>query len=234
MKKKKVRLAAFLTAAAAILTAVGCGQNGSSLEKVKASGNMIEKTIDLPEDTLKVSAEAINTNNSHVNIIITTGNSRKCTIEADDNVMELISVNVDEQSGKIVVEGDKTKMFEGMNYCITIDAPVTGVEVSGAYEVDYNCGELSDIDIHSSGACMIHAIGKCENCTYNLAGSTQVDAFDLVCKNINIEASGSVSANIYASESISAEATGACTIIYDGNPEKVDNESSGAVTFKAK
>ena len=84
-----------------------------------------------------------------------------------------------------------------------------------------------------SGASEIDLKGSAGECSMDLSGASELNAFEFVVKNYEIDISGAGDANIHATEMLKASVSGAASIRYEGNP-RVDSHTSGAGSVKPR
>jgi hypothetical protein len=105
------------------------------------------------------------------------------------------------------------------------------VEVSGASSLrgDLTCG---DAQFDASGASKIELDGSGQNLNIKASGASTVDLSSFTSKNAKVDASGASKAIVNVSATLDAEASGASTVRYTGDPAKVRENSSGASTVE--
>ncbi|RCR66707.1 head GIN domain-containing protein [Larkinella punicea] len=64
--------------------------------------------------------------------------------------------------------------------------------------------------------------------TVDASGGSHVEAFDYAAKSVNVKSTGASHADITATQSLTAEASGASKIRYKGNPANINQNASGA------
>lgn len=227
-KRVLIALIALLIAAAIM----GCRKQESGENGIKASGDLTEKTVSVPEGTYKVFADALSMSGD-MELEITSGGTGKCMVRADDNVIDAISVEVEEDEKLILIKSNKQR-FQGVHCRITVDVPVDKLEIAGAYAVDFETGQAKEVELVSRGASRIQMRGSCEKAVYRLHDSTRLEALEMKCSVAEIEALDAAAANIYAAEKVEASAGDAAEIVYDGNPQVVEKKTSGAATIQKK
>jgi len=112
-----------------------------------------------------------------------------------------------------------------------IEAGYIAIEISGAS--DYK-GQLSakSMSLDASGASSIQLSGKVDDLSAEVSGASDAKLFDLFTKGAIVNASGASSANINVSELLKADASGASSINYKGNPRVQESRNSGASSIK--
>lgn len=234
---KKVRKTAFILSALALLaglTACGDKSDGGSAPQVtittssdaiKASGKMAEKSIALSGGPYTVKAGSISMTEGKCELVITPAGTGSCIVTADDNLIDSIAVDVDETSGRIEISSGES--FDGLNLHIEIAAAVEGIDVDGAYTVTYDAGTAEHVSITAAGACAVTASGECKTGECKLSGVVQLNAYDWKCEDLEISVEGTSNAEVYASGSLKATASGVSSVKYDGPPQDTDISADG-------
>ena len=174
------------------------------------------------------------------------GSAHQASIEADENVMERIKMEVKNDILRIKMDGwvrkvNKLKVVLIMDDLEYLSASgASDVEVvddfssnsfdlhaSGAADVSLSI-DTDDLKISMSGSCDIDLEGKAGDVQISMSGASDLDADDMRAKSVDIQSSGSSSASVYASERLVASASGASDINCEGNPSKTQVKSSGA------
>jgi len=77
------------------------------------------------------------------------------------------------------------------------------------------------INLDTKGASKVEIKGICKALKLTGFGASQVEAENLIANNVDIHVSGATHAQVYASESLNAEAYGASEIECQGHPKNV-------------
>ncbi|NDV47706.1 PspC domain-containing protein [Paludibacter sp. 221] len=86
-------------------------------------------------------------------------------------------------------------------------------------ELDVDIQDTFKMDLE--GASKVELEGSCQNLRIKAVGASKIDAEGLYAKHAKVNVSGASSASLYASESLSADASGAAKITCKGSPKKV-------------
>lgn len=153
-------------------------------------------------------------------------------VEADDNLLEFIKTEVDGQTLKI----ETTKRLNLKNPLIVrISAPnIVGVGTSGVAQVTLTNINNDQLEIDSSGASRIKADGVTKSLIIDLSGASQFEADGLRSETARVEASGASRADIFVSNDLTAEVSGASKVYYSGNPKDLTKKTSGASCIREK
>lgn len=85
-----------------------------------------------------------------------------------------------------------------------------------------------DLSVDISGASKLTATGTTETLYGNISGASKLEAFGVTATEVDIAASGNSIARVTAVDKIFADASGASTIYYKGNPAVKSLVTSGA------
>lgn len=253
--KKIHRVALALTAVVLALSLTACGGKGKSTDiksgsepnvtvpnitvvnnggdnTVKASGTISEQTYVLNGGPYTVKASGISMSDGNCALVISPADDGNCIVTVDDNVN--ITVNVNEDAKRIEVTGESGKSFEGLNLKIAVNAVVEAIDLDGAFEVTYDAGTTEQVEITASGACQITAAGQCQTGKYTLSGVTQLKAYELKCGELTVSTEGVCAAEVYASQSLTATASGTSKVCYDGNPQETSIDASSLSSIEPR
>ena len=160
----------------------------------------------------------------HVEIIA--GEVFYVEVQADDNLLQYIKTEVDGNILRIeTTEGVKSR--NPMR--IRISAPdINGIHASGASKVSLAGVKNSSLDIDTSGASKVKVDGETADVTVEVSGASSIDAESLKARSATVDASGASHINLFATDRVRADASGASKIVYSGNPTNVEKNTSGA------
>jgi hypothetical protein len=179
-------------------------------------------------------------------VILKQGASEALTIEADDNLMKYIVSEVRGGELRIFTEGSvspKTKMKAYVTFVRLDEIDISGavklraeskmdfgkliLEGSGASDIEL---ELSAqrIEADLSGASELKLSGSVSNIELECSGASKIYAADLESESVRLDLSGASYIEVFAKESLIVDASGASSVRYKGNPEKLVESTSGA------
>lgn len=182
-------------------------------------------------------------------VILKQGSSESLTIEADDNLLELIVTEV--RGGVLKIYSEKNirhpkslkifLTFKEIDYIdisgaveLTSDGKLTfdklEIDGSGASEIDLELS-ANRLDIDFSGASEIDLKGKVTKVNIDISGASEISAYDLETDFMNLDISGAGEARVFVNEELNVEASGAASVRYKGNPS-IDTNVSGAGSVK--
>lgn len=101
------------------------------------------------------------------------------------------------------------------------------VNLSGACDIKGRI-KITNLTLELSGASTAKINGTVQNLNLTASGASDVKNYDLEAENCVAKLSGASDVRIKITNSISASASGASTLYYQGNPEKKEIAISGA------
>lgn len=147
-------------------------------------------------------------------------------IEGDDNILPLVQTYVKE--GTLYVDSER-----GFNVKKAIKVRITttnleGLSSSGASKITLEGVKNEQLVIETSGASKIDAAGETKSLEIESSGASKVDVQDLRATRVKVSLSGAGRAQVYASEEVNADVSGASSVTYYGEPKVVNKSISGA------
>lgn len=184
-----------------------------------------------------------------IKVIITVGEKESLTFEAEENVLPKLKAEVKNGELKIYVSGDASSKKPMVAYVTakTITAlyaeSASSLEVTNAISVDKmdlkakSAGSIK-LELNAKlvvanveGAGSIKVKGVTNSLTANASGAGSLKAMELKSDKVVVNASGAGSANVNAIQSLEANATGAGSVTYIGEPKekKLNNSISSSI-----
>jgi hypothetical protein len=186
---------------------------------VKGSGNIKTEQREVSEfKSVKVGGAVV--------VEITAQKDYSLEIEGDDNILPLITTEVDGDTLKIRSE----KGYSTSNPIkVRISAQnIDDLDLSGASKVSIVNLDNESLNVDTSGASKISCEGKTKNLTVDMSGASHLDGEKLSAESVSVDASGASKANISVKDSLKADLSGASKVVYYGNPTNFENKTSGA------
>jgi hypothetical protein len=153
-------------------------------------------------------------------------------VEADDNLLPLVSTEVDGGVLRIRTEG---RVRTRNPIRVRISAPdIEKLDVSGAANVTISGVSNSGLVIGSSGASKVTAIGQTSKLKVDVSGASKINAEELKAEDTVIEASGASYITVNVSGDLTSDISGASKVVYSGTPKNVYTKKSGAGSVSAK
>jgi Putative auto-transporter adhesin, head GIN domain len=178
------------------------------------------------------------------------GTAIAVTVEADDNLMDLIRTEV--RGNTLVIENKKPIAHsKSLKVYITF-TELKSIDVSGAVKIEsvgkFNLTDLSisgsgasdgilDMDVQKlkidcSGGGKLKLSGSAKDVEVDASGAVDLYAFDFPAENYKLDISGAGKAEINVSKELNVEISGAASVHYKGNPVKNVQDISGAGSVK--
>jgi hypothetical protein len=227
-----------LTIAIAILSISACTE-GQNRKTVYGNGKVVTKERTTEHITgIRVS--------SGIDVFLKQGNNETLSVEADENLHEYIITEVRDGILNVYTEANIRDAERKRVYVSMIDiksvkttsagdvigeTPVKGdmIELSassaGDIKLEVSAREI-EINISSSGDMTLS--GEADLLKADLSSAGDLNAYDLKVKEADVSVSSAGDADINVSEKITARASSAGDINYQGNPKYVDAHSSSA------
>ncbi len=162
---------------------------------------------------------------------ITAGKDFSVNVDADENLLPHIKTDV---SGDMLEISTDAKISSSNPILVRITAPeITELRASGASSVSLLDIKNNSIDVDLSGVSELTATGETEKLRAELSGASVLKARSLKSETADVDASGASRAYVFASQSLSADASGASTVVYEGNPTNVEKDVSRASSVRA-
>lgn len=92
--------------------------------------------------------------------------------------------------------------------------------------------ECKDLKLVFTGASDMEAMGNCQNIEADFTGASKMSAAALKAKDVNLNATGASNIRISVTGMLKANATGASSITYYGNPTGMSTRATGASNIK--
>lgn len=160
----------------------------------------------------------------HVEIVA--GNEYSVEVEADDNLLPLITTRVE---GSVLHIGSEKSLSPRSQLRVRISSPdIDSLDASGASKISLTGVKNSALNVSSSGASKITVEGTTGNLTVDVSGASKIEAERLQAENASVDASGASHVSVNASNEVRADASGASKISYATGAKNVIKKTSGA------
>ena len=179
-----------------------------------------------------------------IDLYLNQGYKNKVTVEADENLHDIIITEVNDGVLKIYSEKSIWKAKARKVYVtikdLTLLKATSGSNVYGkgiikTNEISISSTSGADIKItvnatsvetNSTSGSDIRIAGTTINHASSATSGASIDAYELESKNVIVNATSGADINIYASEKLDAKANSGGDIDYKGNPKSVNKNSS--------
>lgn len=183
-------------------------------------------------------------------VFLTQGDKESIVVEADENLLDIISTEV--RGNTLVIKTtEDIRDSEALNIYLTFK-DMNEMEISGACHLsgenkmkfenlDLDCSGASDVELKlgassinldCSGASQVELFGSAESVELDLSGAAHFDGYDLEADIYNTDISGASHAKIFVTRELSAEVSGAASLKYKGEPVIKEHDVSGAASMK--
>jgi len=183
-------------------------------------------------------------------VFLSLGSAQSVIVEADENLQPLISTEVhggtlkienikpihDSKSLKVFITVTDLKKIE-LSGAVDLQSQnkltltELSVEISGATDANLEIA-VQKLEVSSSGGSKLKFSGMANKVDMDVSGAVDIHAFDLLAETASLSISGAGVAEINVSKELHAEISGAASVRYKGNPQKVDSNVSGAGSIK--
>lgn len=207
-------------------TLIACDGNIFSGTPLKGSGNIVTVSRPLSGFTGIDAGGAIE-------VLVTAQEDFKVEVEADDNVQDHIKTTIADGILRIYME-DKYS-YSNTTVRVRVSMPdLKLLDISGASNAKVAKVKADDLVVDVSGASKVTMEGSSKRLVGDVSGASSLVAEQLSVETVLIEASGASNGYVNATESLTADASGASAIYYYGNPKTTAVETSGASSIKRR
>ena len=227
-----------LTVAIAILGISAC-TNGQFRRTIYGNGKVVTKEREIENCTgIRVS--------TGIDVYLKQGNSETLSVEADENIQEYILTEVrggilNVYTEESIREAKRKRVYVTMKEVNSIRTSSAG-DVYGESPIKTDILELSassagnikleatakEIKINISSSGDITISGDTGVLEADLSSAGDLNAYDLTAKEADVSVSSAGDADINVTEKLTARASSAGDINYQGNPKYIDAHSSSA------
>lgn len=203
------------------LVSSGCGFSFMSmaLNQTTGSGKIASETRSVPAFSRIESSGS-------TDLKITIGSPTSLVVEADDNILPLITTTV---SGDTLTIGSRGSYSTRHGVTITAVVPsLSALSLAGSGEADISGLDGPAFSVALSGSGDVEAHGTAEQVSVTVAGSGDVHLFDLAAKRANVSVTGSGDIEVNAANELSASVMGSGDISYKGTPAKLEKNVLGS------
>ena len=214
--------------------------------RINGNRNVVTKQRTLQADFTGIKVS------SGIDLYISQDNNTAISVEADENLHDIIITEVDNGILKIYTERNiwqskARKVFVTVNQLNSLKA-TSGSDVHGeaiikANEIAISSSSGADINIEidaenistsASSGSDIEISGTAINHASNAASGSSINAYNLKSKNVIVSAASGADINVFASEKIEARASSGGDVDFKGNPKKVSKKSSSGGSISQK
>lgn len=183
-------------------------------------------------------------------VFLSLGSTQSVIVEADENLQPLISAEVhgstlkienkkpirDSKSLKVYITVTDLRKIE-LSGAVDLQSQnkltltELSVEISGATDADLDIA-VQKLEVSSSGGSKLKFSGMANKVDMDVSGAVNIHAFDLLAEIASLSISGAGDAEINVTKELYADISGAGSVRYKGDPQKVDSNVSGAGSIR--
>ncbi len=212
--------------------------NVDLLNRIEGNKNVITKKRKVNGDFTKIKVS------TGLDVYISQGNKLSVTVEADENLHDIIKTEVDGiqlriYSDKSIWRAKKVRINVTVNDLEELKA-TSGSDVysdgvlkvnniilattSGSdMKVEVNA---NSVDASSTSGSDLKVMGETNDFYGSSTSGSNINAYSLQSKNATVKVSSGADLRVYATESLTARASSGGDIRYKGNPKKASKKSS--------
>ena len=220
--------------------------NVNMFNRISGNKNVISENRKVQEDFTKVKVS------SGLDLYLSQGSSNKITVEADENLHDIIITEVKNGVLKIYSEEniwrakarkvyvtvktlEKLTATSGSDVYAKETIEVDTIEISATSGADIRISlDANSVETSSTSGSDIEVSGRTENHASSATSGSSIDAYELYSKNTIVKVSSGADINIHASENIDARASSGGDIDFKGSPKKISKKSNSGGSVSAK
>ena len=187
-----------------------------------------------------------------LDLYLTQSNAVSLTVEADENLHEIIITEV--ENGVLKIYSDKNiwkakakkvhisvknleelKATSGSNVYTENTLAVNTLKVSATSGANVKISvDTESIATSATSGSNLKVMGTTTNHTSKATSGSSIKAYELESKNTSVKASSGANIDVHASEKIEAKASSGGDIDYKGNPKQINKKSSSGGNISAR
>jgi hypothetical protein len=153
------------------------------------------------------------------------GVTPRVSVSGDDNIVPEISTTVADGELDIELDG-MVRPKLGMKVEVWV-ASLAGIEASGATDITVEGLHGERFELELSGASQSHLSGTVDHFEVHSSGASDLEARELHAKTVEVKLSGAGDAEVWASDRLDADVSGAGNVRYFGDTKDVHQDVSG-------
>ena len=160
-------------------------------------------------------------------VIIEQGRTESLTIEADDNVLPVLTSEVEDSVLRLDRKpGTTVRTRNLIRYRVTLK-DLTSLELSGSGSASAESLRVNGLRVDISGSGTVSLAGSADEQRIKVSGSGRYDAAGLSSRSAEVDISGSGKATVAVAEQLRVDISGSGTVTYSGDPQ-IDQSVSGS------
>ena len=220
------------------------GTSSCFMDGVKGDGNVVMKNRKISNDFSKVVVSR------GIDLYITKSKGLELEIEADENLHELITTEVNNgvleiSSSRNIWSASSKKVHLHVDYLNALvvnsgaEAHTENTFSSDEFDINVSSGANADLDLKvkdltcdsSSGADVVLS-GSAENFRASSSSGSDIKAFDLEAQNCVASASSGADIKLWVTESFDGIASSGADISFRGNPKKMNSSDNSGGSIR--
>jgi len=192
---------------------------------VRGNGKVVEETRNVKTFN-KIDVSGVFT------VVVEIADENSVLVSAEENLMKYIRTKV--KGNKLIIDTRKNISPKKQLTVFVKTKSLTEMEASGATDIEINGLDEESFKLEISGAAECEISGRVGKFKAEVSGAGNVDARDLVSDYAKLDISGAGDIRITVNKGLDADVSGAASVIYYGDPEEVNLDTSGAASVKKK
>ena len=169
---------------------------------------------------------------SAVILIITVQEEFAVTVEGEANLVKDLKTDV---KGETLVISTGSSISTANKVRLKISMPeLTALELWGASEATVTKVKSNSLKLQTGSTSRIKIDGETKSLTANANGTSWIDAESLKAETAETRAAGSSEISVSVTDDLFAEAYGASTVFYTGEPKNLKQAKAGAGEIRKK
>lgn len=229
----------------AILT-TSCNFNLNFGPGVNGDGNVITETRKVTSEFEKISVSR------GIDVILTQGNTLSIVVEADQNLLDVITTELDEDNNTLRISSNQNiKSSASKKVILTVknlssirttsgsnvfsenalNTDKLSISSTSGSHIDLNI-EANTLKLNTTSGAGIEISGATENLSIDATSGSYIRANNLKAQSTTASATSGASIFVNTTKELKASATSGASIKYEGNPEKVNKNSGVSGSIK--
>ncbi|WP_179351992.1 head GIN domain-containing protein [Winogradskyella vidalii] len=215
-------------------------------ESVNGNGNVVKADRNISNNFSKIKIS------QGLDLYITQADAVSISVEADDNLQELIMTEIENDVLKIYATKNigrssskkvmltletisKINATSGSDVYSTHTIVVENLELNSTSGADITLDVTTEnLSCNATSGSDINISGTTRTLMVNATSGSDIDAINLLAETTNATATSAADISVNTSKSLIAKATSSGDIIYTGHPEKVEKSDNSAGSIRQK
>lgn len=219
---KKITFVIFIAFLAGLISSCNLINSGGKKDSGKFAS---EKRTDFGFREIKAGNAVI--------LIISVQEEFGVTVEGDESLLKDVKTEVKGETLEISIKGNKISSTNKIRLKISMPE-LLSLELWGASEATVTKAKSDSLKIQVGGTSVVKIDGETKSLTANANGASKIDAENLKTENAEVKAAGTSEIIVSAANDLTAEAFGASTVYYVGEPKNLKQNIVGASEVRKK